>query len=160
MDREIWRELSDNPRYEVSNFGKVRNSKTKRVLKPNQHKQGYQLIYLTDSDGVHGTTIHRLVAKTFIDNPYNKPQVNHKDGVKTNNHVSNLEWCTGQENTIHSYKIGLNKGRVKRVRIIETQEEFDSIKECAKHLNGTKGCICGCLKGRYESYRGLHFEYV
>ena len=93
--------------YEVSNYGRVRNSKNGRIrtIKPN--KQGYldMRLYKPNSHLV----IHRAVATLFIPNPNNKPFINHIDGNKHNNLVDNLEWCTRSENEKHAWKFGLKR---------------------------------------------------
>lgn len=158
---EEWREIREYPKYSVSNEGRVRNFKTGRILKQGTHKQGYHLVWLSDENGRHGKSVHRLVAEAFIPNPNGKPQVNHIDGNKANNGVKNLEWNTGSENTKHAYKTGLLMGRPKSpVRIIETGEIFGSIRECASKLNGSQGDIWKCLAGKQKSHCGLHFERV
>ena len=89
--------------YQVSNTGKVKNKKTGLLLSPHYNRKGYQYVYLSYSHtGRVKWYIHRLVAKHFIENPMNKPQVNHIDGNKQNNNVDNLEWCTNEENQIHA----------------------------------------------------------
>lgn len=104
---EIWKPAvgyEDN--YEVSNLGRIRNRKG-YVMKPALRKDGYHWIYLASKTAPNNASVHRLVAKAFIPNPDNKPQVNHKDGNKTNNCVSNLEWVTQSENVRHAYANGL-----------------------------------------------------
>lgn len=156
---ETWKEIKDYPKYEVSDNGRIKNSRTGHILKPGTHRQGYSLVWLCDEDGRHGKTVHRLVAEAFIDNPLSKPQVNHKDGNKSNNSVENLEWNTGSENTAHAYRTGLFDGRpTKSVRIVETGETFNSLRDCAKSLNANASGISACAHGRFGSYRGLHFE--
>lgn len=81
-----------------------------KVLTPTQDHKGYLRVALNKNGRQKRVFVHRLVAKTFIENHEDKPQVNHLDGDKTNNHVSNLEWCTNQENIKHSYKNGLRTG--------------------------------------------------
>jgi len=82
-------------------------------LKPWISKGGYLYIRLWGKNGCSkNLSIHSLVAKTFIPNPGNKPQINHKDGNKMNNNVSNLEWCTEAENAQHSFNMGLNRNPV------------------------------------------------
>ena len=158
---EVWRNVRDYPGYRISNTGRVKNSITGRILKPGQHRQGYSMVWLSDRNGVRGKTIHRLVAEAFIPNPEHKPQVNHVDGNKSNNYIDNLEWNTGSENTIHAYRTSLFNGRPKvPVRIVETGEIFDSIKECAIAISGSPGNICSCIHGRLDSYKGLHFESI
>ena len=103
--KEIWKPIEDYPQFEVSNYGKIRRIATGKVLKLNINKQGYLAVCV--SLGKKGTyksfKVHREVAKLFIPNPENKPQVNHIDGDKLNAHVTNLEWATGSENIVHAY---------------------------------------------------------
>lgn len=94
---EIWIRLEDIP-YSVSNTGFVRNERDGHVSRGGNIKR-YKALRLYNKSVLY---IHRLVAKSFIPNPDNKPQVNHKDGNTHNNHVSNLEWCTHAENMYHS----------------------------------------------------------
>lgn len=85
---------------------------TKKILKPCIDKDGYHhvMIYL---DGIaYNRSVHRLVALAFIDNPDGKPEVNHKDGNKNNNHASNLEWTTTKENIGHAWDTGLSNAKI------------------------------------------------
>lgn len=78
-------------------------------LKPKLSKNGYLRICLSKNNLKLWTTAHRIVAITFVSNPFNKPQVNHKDGIKTNNWYWNLEWSTGKENIAHAVRNGKRK---------------------------------------------------
>ena len=84
---EIWLTIKQNENYEVSNFGKVRNKKTKKELKTWKNSRGYLIITIRNGLKPYCYTLHRLVAEHFIDNPDNLPQVNHIDGNKENNYV-------------------------------------------------------------------------
>jgi len=112
MGALIWKDvIGYNGLYEISNYGDVksigrRGNKGTMLLKPLNIK-GYHAVWLSKNNKRKRNQIHRLVATAFIDNPHNKPQVNHMDGVKTNNNVNNLEWNTCSENQLHSYRTGL-----------------------------------------------------
>ena len=103
-----WKRIKDYPNYEVSRSGEVRNIKTGRILKHALNIRNYHFVNLCNENGPKSKVIHRLVAIAFIPNPENYPQVNHKDGNKINNHVSNLEWVTNQMNAKHAHETGLN----------------------------------------------------
>jgi len=98
----------------VSSLGNIKNINTNRILKGTSDNR-YKRVLLTNDNEKISTTFHRLVALLFIPNPENKPNVNHKDGISFNNNVTNLEWCTQQENCIHAHQMGLcNNANQKR----------------------------------------------
>ena len=97
--------------FQISNTGRVFSKRTNKILKHHVAKSGYCTL-ATRIGGRNGTAhtfkIHRLVAIAFIPNPDNKPEVNHLDGNKSNNNVTNLKWSTGSENVQHSFDTGLH----------------------------------------------------
>ncbi len=100
-------------KYKISEDGEIWSVKRNKFLKPFHKNGGYVRIclYVEKDKKIKGIqySVHRLVAQTFIPNPLNYPQINHKDGNKTNNKVSNLEWCTPSQNQKHAYLTGLSK---------------------------------------------------
>ncbi|WP_312681466.1 NUMOD4 domain-containing protein [Lactococcus taiwanensis] len=98
MSEEIWRPILDYENYVVSNLGNVKNIKSNKLLSPGLDKDGYKLVVLYKNNKPSTRRVHRLVAQTFIPNHANKPQVNHKNEVRTDNRVENLEWMTSEEN--------------------------------------------------------------
>ncbi|ANY29309.1 putative HNH endonuclease [Bacillus phage PK16] len=108
---EQWKSLKElvknGDNYEVSNFGNVRNSITKKVLRPYGDGNGYLRVCLAEKYTKKNHRVHRLVALAFLPNPDNKKVVNHKDGNKHHNNVTNIEWCTHSENTVHALDTGL-----------------------------------------------------
>ncbi len=98
--------------YKITTKGEVWSIKRKMFLKPS--RGSYYTITLYDKDKIRSTSIHRLVAESFILNPKKKPYVNHIDGNKYNNNVENLEWVTASENDIHAVKMGLKKSSIKQ----------------------------------------------
>jgi hypothetical protein len=170
---EIWVNVILNGQltnYQISNHGNCKsfwNNKVK-VLKQRKLADGYIQLALYHDGKRKNYMAHRLVAEFFIKNPENKPFVNHKDGKKSNNHISNLEWCTGSENCIHAIKTGLyivQKGalnkRSKKVaqylngKLIKT---FDSLKEAARAGYGDGNIALGIKKG-WKPY-GYEWVYV
>jgi len=114
---EIWKDIKGwEGFYQISNFGNVKSLKRKssigrllkeRLLKPTPDTKGYlRVAFHIKSKATH-YSVHRLVGLMFLENPLNKEQINHKDGNKENNNVSNLEWCTNKENSDHAYNTGL-----------------------------------------------------
>jgi len=114
--------------YEISNFGEVKGLKREvflgkgrsktieesiKIPQPNKKRGGYVYVLLYKHGQVFSHSVHRLVAKHFLDNPDNLPQVNHKDGKKGNNIETNLEWVTAKENINHSILAGLKHTKLK-----------------------------------------------
>ena len=152
--------------YEIDSTGELRNVKSKKVVKGYVEKNGYVRVRIENKclGGVVRTTIHRLVAEAFIPNPENKPEVNHIDSNRSNNDVSNLEWVTSSENTIHA----INNGRLAAwgnasKPIIATELStgktihYNTISQAERALNTRH--ITDVLKGKRNSAKGYTFEY-
>lgn len=125
---EIWKDCVDYPDlFEVSNLGGFRNKRNKRLLKQYTHPHGY-LHVATKIGGRKGKyvtfKVHREVAKAFLDNTDNLPCVNHKDGVKDNNVVENLEWVSYSSNSRHAIAMGLFVVPKMPFKLTEEQREF------------------------------------
>ena len=109
---EEWKIIDIAPNYSVSNFGKIRNNKTQRILIPKKIR-GYEYITIRKDKKNLCKQVHRLVAKAFIPNPFNKSCINHIDYNRSNNCISNLEWCSNSENQLWSSE-RISKGHSKR----------------------------------------------
>jgi len=94
-----WKIIKEEPNYEISTEGQVRNIQTQHVKSLRLDKNGYSRVTLYPSGKTY--SIHKLVAKAFIENPNSFNQINHKNGNKTDNNVDNLEWCTASYNCYH-----------------------------------------------------------
>lgn len=179
--KEIWKDIKNyEGLYQVSNLGNVKSlHRYEKLLKPyiNEHN-GYVYVILYKNKKNKCCRVHRLVAQTFISNYENKPYVNHIDGNKQNNCVSNLEWCTAKENTQHAFKNGLikiPKGKdnhmykkygdkhwnSKKVINIDTGKIYNSFGEIARELNiiNASNIVANC-KGKKLSAYGYHWKYL
>lgn len=130
LENRKWKKIEELPNYEVSDHGEVRNSKRLNVLKSRIDKNGYPNIAFKVDGKTLNRTVHRLVAMAFIPNPKNKPHVNHKSGIKVNNHKSNLEWMTESENMQHAHD--------NRLIVMPAGEEHWTRKHKVKHFIGNK----------------------
>jgi hypothetical protein len=166
---EVWKTLVFNDGYEVSNKGNLRSldrmitnsigvSRCYKGLpiKYKPDKNGYFIYkFLVDGKYKH-YKIHRLIAELFIENPDNLPQINHKDGDKTNNNIGNLEWITNKYNLKHARLSGLNKGR-KGKKIIQLDlsgnlvKIWDSHKEASEKLGIDLTRLWKCLNKKVET---------
>jgi hypothetical protein len=99
--KEVWKEVVGyEDLYQVSNIGNVKRTK---LLKLNIDRKGYYFVNLSKNGKVKCCRVHQLVAKAFIPNPNNFIEINHVDGIKTNNNIDNLEWCDHQHNMKHAH---------------------------------------------------------
>lgn len=141
------------------------------VLTPKTNKYGYIEVSLGKDGKMKTYLLHRLIAKAFVDNPYNLPEVNHKNGIKSDNRVENLEWCTVSHNTKHAFENNLNDFQKKTmgalakineknmycsVTIIKGNEEltFPSVQKAAEYMNTKRDEITRAIrkKQRHKGY--------
>lgn len=174
---EIWKPIKDYPNYEVSNLGNIKNLKftKERFLKVQTNKNGYSHVVLSNN-GIHTTwRVHKLVINAFSKNTNKDLEVNHKDGVKNNNVLTNLEWVTRSENMKHSFdvlgRIGNETGKYlgshnTAKKIIQYSKDgslircWDSIKEAALVLRISPTNISHCLSKVQHSSGGYKWEYL
>lgn len=173
VEEELWKAVSNYDNYEVSTLGRVRNKKTGRVLKA-ADIGGYYSVGLSCGK-TKSYSVHQLVAQAFLPNPENKPQVNHLDKNGLSNKVTNLEWVTNKENSIHRsngvkqttnqnltiWRIDVNSG--------EKLEKYNSIGEASKWIieqglaadfHSVRCSISCSIRGVYKSSFGFKWAKI
>lgn len=148
-------------RYRIFENGEVENVHTGRRLRGSRDKiSGYRTITLSLDGKRHDYLLHRLVAISFIPNPKHLPQVNHLDGNKENNCISNLEWVTDRENKYHAFQNNLS-GLDDWVKVLreDNQVVYDSITSAAKSVGGTQPGLSIALKEN-RPYKGANFSIL
>ena len=133
---EVWKKINGFEDYEISNLGRVKSLKKGELILKNVLNKGYFNVWLCKNNSSKKMLVSRLVALNFIDNNYNYLCVNHINGIKTDNRVENLEWCTHSENTLHAFKTGLKKP-IKGDKNIKTkikESDLITIKESKEKL--------------------------
>ena len=161
-----WRYIYGSDDCWISEFGKVKWKKKKKLLPIRLDPAGYERVSVK---GLGRIRVHRLVAEAWIDNPEGKPLINHISGDKTQNTVSNLEWATYQENSQHAVDTGLIRDidqRRKGNMIVETDIKtrqsviFSSQKECADYYGISVSGINRCLNKINKSCNGKLYTYL
>jgi|LGVE01.1.fsa_nt_gb hypothetical protein len=185
MSKEIWRDIPNYELfYQVSNFGRIKSLPRKILKSDNKHQtlkgvvltpvltNRYHIVSLSKC-GVRKTyRVHRLVALTFIPNPENKPQINHRDFITTNNAIDNLEWCTASENALHSVKYNKNRNYYRehnhklKKKVVQLSlnnvviKVWESLYSIQKTLNIHKSNVGKVCKGKQHTAGGFKWKYI
>lgn len=184
---EIWKDIEGyEGLYQVSNLGRIKRLDSLvvhnsggtriwkgRILKPIPSGNGYMIQSLCKGNKKTKYFIHRLIANAFIINPQNKPQINHKDGNRSNNSINNLEWATSSENIKHAFRelgrVPSKNGTGRRGKLhiqskpiicINTDQYFESISLAAEALGLYQGNISAVLRGKQTHVHGYKFRYA
>jgi hypothetical protein len=172
MTEEIWKAVPGyEGRYEVSSLGRVRSLTRKNpiIMKPGNNGNGYQTVNMTDDEGgLKKRYIHRLVALTFLGPEPEDKEVNHIDGDKENNAVSNLQWLPHACNLNHAYMMGLHKGCEPTLAPVAAVcpasgamlQTFESIMDAAEAAGVARCGISNCIAGRQKTAAGFAWRHV
>lgn len=153
---EEWKTIDAfDGRFEISNYGNVKNKLTNHLIKGDINNCGYYRVSLYCNGQRVRYFRHRLVAKYFIPNIENKPFVNHIDGDKSNNYVGNLEWCTQSENEKHAFKNNLKSKTNKPFKIVFKNGDeviYENQYMCANNIGVCQTTIKDWLNGINKGY--------
>jgi hypothetical protein len=168
LENEIWKQviienenvINNDKQYFVSNLGRFKNSSGIIMDNYKVNENGYIRVFIYNKT----YALHRLIALTFLENSENKEQVNHIDGNKLNNCVSNLEWVTNQENQLHKFKIGLGNNYTRKITQYDLEmnkiTDFKSIVEASIFLNMSLSNIKAVLYNKQKTAGGFIFKYL
>lgn len=160
MKKEEWRKIDGFPNYEVSSNGRVRNIVKGNELRQYPNHKGYLIVYLGRRKTI---SVHRLVTSAFIPNPEGKPQVNHINGIQSDNRVENLEWCTCKENMNNPNTLYRNTQKIVRLDANgKLKNLYLSVRD-AERYTGIKNShiseVCKSM-GRRKSAGGYRWQYM
>ena len=177
VEKEIWRNISGYPGYQVSNFGRVKSlnynhTKKEKILKSFKQRDGYLLVKLYKNGKTKNIYIHRLVCTAFVQNEslfYN--EINHLDENKENNCASNLEWSDRKHNInfgTRNERAGkaLSKAQTnnpkhsKKVKCLDTGVVYPSTMEIQRQFGFNHSNISQCCNGKFKQAYGYHWRYV
>lgn len=160
---ETWKDLINyEGLYQASNRGRIRSTKTLRILKQNLNKNnGYMQITLHKDGYCKTHSVHRLIAMTFIKNPNNLPQINHKNEIKTDNDVCNMEWCDNKYNCNYGTKTESVKKKTNQYTVRgEFIKTWNSLTEIQDKLGFRKSNLSSCCNGKLPTAYGFVWRYV
>ena len=170
---EEWKTIVDFPNYEISTKGNVRTKeycdgrnhmRQSKILNKQVNNVGYEYVILSNEIAKHKTlTVHRLMAKTFLDDYYDTLEVNHINGIKTDNRIENLEMVTHSENIKKRYEIGIDGNNYKAVEQYDLENNYirswDSISDASRAYNISPTNIKNACKGIYKTSCGFVWKY-
>lgn len=152
----MWKTVEGYEQYEVSDSGYIKNIRTGKTLGRRLDKDGYPSVYLYSNGKGTNKKVHRLVAKAFLNRDPNRDQINHKNGIKEDNRVDNLEWCTRSENTKHAYSSGLLRPNMGKA-ISAHRKVSDDCKTEILDMR-SKGALLKDIARKYDmSVSGIHY---
>lgn len=177
---EKWKPVKDFDGYYISNLGRVKSTRSFKgtqelILNGSFNQQGYKTITMMRKKKVYTKTLHRLLANAFIPNPNKLPCINHKNGIKTDNKIDNLEWCTYSHNNKEAYKMGLkepawtnnfgiNHPNSKKVNQYDKNGNYiktwDCISDVQRVMNILVTSIVNCCNGYSNSAGGYKWRYT
>lgn len=180
----MWKDIIGHEgHYQVSNLGRVKSLQrtlmqsnnhpitiNEKILKPSLNGMDYWTVCLGYRNRQR---VHRLIAKAFIPNPENKPFINHKNGVRKDNRIENLEWCTHSENMIHAYRVlqvkppatmlgkfGKDNPLSKKIVCLNNGNIYYGISEAARQLGLSVGNISEAVNGKIKHTKGFSFRFI
>jgi hypothetical protein len=160
--KEIWKDIPNyEGLYQVSSKGNVRRITLRpHILNQSLSNCGYKRVVLCKNNTPRVFSVHRIVAEVFIDNPDNKPTVNHIDGNKENNSIDNLEWATRSEQEKWKYKLGYAGARARKVICVQTGKVYGSLRKADRDFNLPFGTVWDSINSNYLVHKKYRFKYV
>lgn len=161
---EKWKPVEEYPEYEVSSYGRVRSLKYGkiRMIRPGVGRSGYSNVVLYKDKKKNNRGVHILVAYAFLGERPRGFDINHKSGIKTDNRVENLEYCSRTENMLHAYNLGLNP---RNKRVLQLTKDGQAVKifnsmRGAEVFGFDHGLIGKCCAGELKTHGGFKWKYA